>query len=70
MEEGPRTTEIIVNDVIVGKLVPETATSEIKTARFTLTQSLEAEKQLNIKIKGADQNRSHKILEIRILKNQ
>lgn len=70
MEEGPRTTEIIVNDVIVGKLVPETATSDIKTARFTLTQSLEAEKQLNIKIKGADQNRSHKILEIRILKNQ
>lgn len=69
-EEGPRTTEIMVNDVIVGKLVPATATSDIKTARFTLTQGLEAEKQLNIKIKGADQNRSHKILEIRILKNQ
>lgn len=69
-EEGPRTTEIMVNDVIVGKLVPDTATSDIKTARFTLTQGLEAEKQLNIKIKGADQNRSHKILEIRILKNQ
>lgn len=69
-EKGARMTEIMVNDVIVGKLMPETATSEIKTARFTLTQGLEAEKQLNIKIKGADQNRSHKILEIRILKNQ
>ena len=65
-----RATDIMVNDVVIGTLAPETTTSGIKTARFPLSKSLLANKTLQVKIRGSDQPKSHKILEIRILKNQ
>ncbi|MEJ5091540.1 glycosyl hydrolase [Sphingobacterium faecium] len=69
-EQEPRATEVWVNEVSVGKLSTASSTPGIKTIRFACAQDLLTVPQLNVKISGSGQNKSHKILEIRLVKRQ
>ncbi|MDH5826966.1 glycoside hydrolase family 127 protein [Sphingobacterium faecium] len=69
-EESPRSTEILINGVVIGKLKSQPTDKGVKNNLIHLKQTLLTQENLTITIRGADQIKSHKILEIRILKQQ
>ncbi|MEN5085959.1 glycoside hydrolase family 127 protein [Sphingobacterium faecium] len=67
-EPAARATEIWVNDTRAGTLSTKAGTPDIKTVRFTLAQELLTANELKIKVTGSGSVKSHKILEIRLIK--
>ncbi|WDF68265.1 glycoside hydrolase family 127 protein [Sphingobacterium oryzagri] len=68
-EDQQRLSEILINDKRLVLLQPEQGQGNIRTAIINLPKETVNDELVQIKIRGNDAQRSHKILEIRTLKN-
>ncbi|GAA4178750.1 glycoside hydrolase family 127 protein [Sphingobacterium ginsenosidimutans] len=64
-----RSTEIIVNGILIETLKSSDSTAAVKTLRIKLPEGISALPAIEVKIKGTSKSPSHKILEIRTLRS-